>query len=358
MHRVLSVTEEASKRGPSLKKSVALTFAGLVVFILYLYFFVGFGEILEVLTEVNPVNYVFYYSLAIVTILLSMLFYSMTWHELLKILSVRIRLRQSFIYCWIASFVDLVIPLEAVTGEITRIYLVTRNFSGHVGRVVASTVSHRIISMMTVLVGLIISSASLIFRYKVQEFLLTFLAIVLAGTTASIVLILYLSVKKEAARQIVDPFLRLVSFLSKGHLNLDDLRTRAEKTLSSFNQGIELMGGQPRSLIKPTVYNFAAWFFHMTIYMLVFYSLGFNIPLDVSIVVYSISVAVQTVPIGLPVGLVEIVMTILYKIFGIESGISGTATALIRIVTFWFPIIVGYAMTQWIGIKVLMQRGE
>ncbi|MFQ6094920.1 MAG: lysylphosphatidylglycerol synthase transmembrane domain-containing protein [Candidatus Bathyarchaeia archaeon] len=351
------MAEEASRRGPSLRKSVILISAGFLVFVAYLYFFVGFSDILEVLEEVNPVNYLFYYSLAIIIVLVSMLFYSMTWHELLRILSVRIRLRESFIYCWIGSFVDLVIPMEAVTGEITRIYLVTRNSKGHVGRIVASTVSHRIISMMTVLVSLIICSASLIFRYKVQEYVVNLLMIVAVGTFASIVLILYLSVRKEATEKIVDPLLRFAAFVSKGHLKLDDLRIRAERTLNSFYQGIDLIGGQPLSLIKPVVFNFASWFFHMAIYILVFYALGFTeISLEVSIVVYSISVAVQTIPIGLPVGLVEIVMTTLYNLFGIPLAVSGTATALIRFVTFWFLIIVGYAITQWIGIKTLMER--
>jgi len=352
------VTEEALKLGPSLRKSIALMFAGLFVFIAYLYFFVGFGEMLGVLGKVNLLNYLFFYSLAIITIIASMLFYSMTWHELLKILSVKIKLRESFIYSWIANFVDLVIPLEAVTGEITRIYLVTRTSNEHAGRIVASTVSHRIISMVMVLVGLTLGSTSLIFSYKLQGYVLNLLIIVEAGTVASIILILYLSVRKEAAKRIVDPLLRLIAFLSKGHLELDDLRSRTEQTLNSFYQGIELFRSRPRSLIKPVVFNFAAWFFHLAIYILVFYALEFSVSLDISIIVYSISVAVQTIPIGLPIGLVEIVMTILYNLFGISRPLSGTATALIRIVTFWFQIIVGYAITQWFGVKTLMQRAE
>jgi len=350
------VTEEASKRGLSLRKSIALMFAGLLVFIIYLYFFVGFGEILGVLEQVNPVNYLFFYSLAIVTIIASMLFYSLTWYELLKILSVRIKLRESFIYSWIANFVDLVIPLEAVTGEITRIYLATRNSNEHAGRIVASTVSHRIISMIMVLVGLILGSTSLIFSYKLQEYVLNLLIVVEIGTVASITLILYLSLRKEATKGIVDPLLRLIAFLSRGHLKLDDLKTKAEHTLSSFYQGIEVVSGQPLNLIKPVIFSFAAWFSHLAIYILVFYALGFNVSFDISIIVYSISVAVQTIPIGLPVGLVEIVMATLYELFGIERALSGIATALIRIVTFWFQVIVGYAITEWFGIKTLIQR--
>ena len=352
------VTEEAPRRGPSLRKSIALMLAGLLVFIIYLYFFVGFAEILGVLQKVNPINYALFYSLAIITIIGSMLFYSMTWQELLKILSVKIKLRESFIYSWIANFVDLVIPVEAVMGEITRIYLVTRSSTEHAGRIVASTVIHRIISMTMVLAGLILGSTSLIFSYKLQEYVLNLLIIVEIGTVASTISILYLAARKEAAKGVVDPLLRLIAFLSRGRLKLDDLRSRAERTLSSFYRGIDLVSDRPLNLIKPIVFNFVAWFFHLAIYILVFYALGFNVSLDISIIVYSISVAVQTIPIGLPVGLVEIVMTTLYELFGIQRALSGIATALIRIVTFWFQIIVGYAITQWFGIKALTQRTE
>jgi len=352
------VTEESSKREQSLKKSVALIVAGFLIFVLYLYFFVGFSDILKVLEEVNLIDYLFYYSLAVISTLVSMLFYSMTWYELLKMLSVRINLRKSFIYCWIATFVDLVIPLEAVTGEITRIYLATQSSKEQLGRIAASTISQRILSTVIVLAGLVISSASLLFGYKVQGYVMNLLIIVEVGTVASIILILYLSLKKEATDRIVEPLLRLVAYLSKGHLKLADMKRKAEQTLTSFYQGIELISSQPKSLIKPVIFSLAAWFFHMVTYVLVFYALGFNISLNVSVIVYSISVAVQTIPVGLPVGLVEIVMSSLYNLFGIPLAVSGTATVLIRVVTFWFQIIVGYTITQWIGIKTLMQRTE
>jgi len=81
------------------------------------------------------------------------------------------------------------------------------------------------------------------------------------------------------------------------------------------------------------------------------------ISINISIVVYSVSMAVQTIPIGFPVGLVEIVMTSIYTMFGVPSAVSGVATTLIRVVTFWFLIVTGYVITQWIGIRVLIRGG-
>ena len=104
----------------SVRKAAVFTAIGLLAFALYLHFFVGFDQILDVLQKVDPVEYALYYSTTIVAVLLSMLFYSMVWNELLKALSIEIGLQKALIYSWLGNFVDLVLPLETVTGEITR----------------------------------------------------------------------------------------------------------------------------------------------------------------------------------------------------------------------------------------------
>jgi len=343
----------------SVKKSFAFMAVGLLVFILYLYFFVGFEEILVILQQVNPVDYFLYYSLTVAAIALSVLFYSMTWHELLKALSINIGLKKSFIYCWLGNFVDLVLPLETVTGEITRGYLVYNDLKNHFGKTVASLVCHRIISIFTTLSGLIVSSVYLLFRYRVEPYVLYLLSTVTVCTTATIMILFYLSVKEKAAEKLVNALIKLAAFLTRNRLKLVDLKEKAKSTLSVFHQGVKTFGKNPRYLVKPIVYSYVSWFFHLTIYFLVFYALGFSEIVRYfpqMIIVFSISLSVQTIPVGLPVGLVEIVMTSLYVLFGIPPAISGIATSLIRVITFWFQILVGYIIVQLIGIKHILGR--
>jgi uncharacterized protein (TIRG00374 family) len=78
--------------------------------------------------------------------------------------------------------------------------------------------------------------------------------------------------------------------------------------------------------------------------------------LSAIIIVYSISISLQGIPIGIPgeVGFMEIVMTNLYILLGVPVNISVAATVLTRIITLWFRLVVGYAVVQWIGIKTLM----
>jgi len=344
-----------ARRRPPFKKSGMLMLAGLSVFILYLYFFVGFGDILEVMKEVNLGNYLIYYSLALVAVTLSTLFYSITWLVMLNILSVEMRLRKSFYYCWVGNFVDLIVPFETISGEITRIYLATRNSTGHVGKIVASVAGHRIVSAIVLLFGLTVSSTLLAFGYRVEQLVLSFLMIVQIGTIASILMVLYLSLSRKAAKRIVDFLLRAAHFIFGGRFRLTNLREKSYRALDSFYQGVMVLRSQPKALIIALVSSSAAWALHFAVYILVFTALGFDVSIDVSLIVYSVSIAIQYLPIALPLGLVEIVMASLYNLFGIPLAVGGTATAFIRIITFWFQVIVGYAIAQWIGMRSIAE---
>ena len=345
----------------SMAKSIFFVIIGLMLFILYLYFFVGFSEILTVLTKIDPLKCLVYYSLTVGVVTLSMVFYSLTWYELLKALSVDIDFRRTLTYAWVATFVDLIIPTEAVTGDITKMYLASRGSGSEVesklGRITASIVIHRILSMMMILGGLLIGSLSIFLNYEIPSYISNLLIVVVGGTVASIGLLIYLSIDRRAAEGATNLILKLASLILRGRLNQAALRERMEYTISAFYQGMEVIGKSPGLLLKPILYALLAWFFHMLSYPLVFYALDYVISISVSVVVYSVSMAVQTVPVGLPVGLVEIVMTTIYTMFGVPSAVSGVATTLIRVVTFWFLIVTGYVITQWIGIRVLIRGG-
>ena len=77
------------------------------------------------------------------------------------------------------------------------------------------------------------------------------------------------------------------------------------------------------------------------------------------IVVFSITLAVQTIPVGFPVGLVEFVMTYLYNVLlSTSPAVNGLATSLIRVVTFWFQVLIGFLIVQWLGIRHVLQAGS
>jgi uncharacterized membrane protein YbhN (UPF0104 family) len=75
-------------------------------------------------------------------------------------------------------------------------------------------------------------------------------------------------------------------------------------------------------------------------------------------VAYSISVNIQSIPVGIPeeIGLVEIVMSSLYGLLGVNAEIATTATVIIRLLTVGLSLIIGFIGVHWIDLKDLLKN--
>lgn len=339
------------------KKHLLFIAIGPLAFLIYLHFVVGFNEITDAFTKINFYNYMFYYIAALAATVLSLLFYSMSWLTLMKAASVKVCLKKAFIYCWIGNFVDLIVPLETISGEITKIYLIQRDTGDQPGKIVASIVAHRIITTFMVLCSLSVSSIFFLAKYSVSVLILYLLLAIIFGSLLLIVLLILFSLEKELTKKLIGFSLKLIAFVFKKRLNIQSIEDRIHQNLQQFHSQFKYFSENWRVLAKAAAYSFLAWLLHLSVYFLVFYALGFNEitkKFFEAVVVYSISVSIQSTPIALPLGLMEITMTSLYVLFGVPALISGIATLFIRFATFWFQIIVGYIITQWLGVKNLL----
>jgi len=237
----------------------------------------------------------------------------------------------------------------------------SKETSKNTGKIVASVVSHRILTTAITLSSLVIGSTFFILKYEPAGLVIIFITVIAVSTTVSLALLLYLSFKKRATGRIVDWIVRLLVRIFKGRWQLTRLKSQARKMLEAFHQGINVLGRHPKGLILPVAFSIIAWFFKLLLTFLVFISLGeFGILLSAIIIVYSISAAVQGIPVGVPgmTGFVQIMMASLYTLLLLPQGISHattvTATILVWIITFWFRLFVGFVAVQWVGIKTLM----
>jgi len=337
------------------RTGILLLITGLFVFLLYLYFLVPLEDFVATIQQADP----FYYSLAFIALILAVAFYSLTWHNLLKLLSVKTSFMKTFQFIWIGTFVDLLVPAESVSGDISRIYLMSKESGENAGKVVASVVSHRILSGVVTFGGFIIGSVYFVLKYQPSLIVLEFIGIVAISSTVSLSLLFYLSTERQPTKRIVNWLINLLARLSRGRWRLDNLKSSAERMLNAFHDGIATLGVRPRGLVLPSFLAILAWFFDVLIAVLVFYSLGsfnVNISLSAIVIVYSIIVGIQNMPIGVPgeLGLPEIAMTSLYMLLGVPTlAMSAVATVLIRILTFWMRLLIGGVAVQWLGIKGL-----
>lgn len=336
-----------------MKRTLPLLLIGLLIFIAYLYFLVGIPEMIMVIQRIS----LFYYSLAVVLLFLYTLFYSLAWQYFLRPLSVNVSFRKTFLFVWIGAFVDILVPAESISGDATKAYLMSRETGENAGKVVASIVGHRILSIVITLGSLIFSSLSLfILHIHVEAFVLNLIILVMLGSVISLVFIFLLCFKEQLTQKIIDLLLRFLAFISRERLQLASLRSKAQKALRAFHQSIEVFGRNPRSLVQPVVFSLASWFLSVLLSFLVFVSIGHTISLGRIIIVYSIICSIQTVPIGVVAGVgpVDIIMSSLYALLGVPLDVSASATVLIRVLTVWFKLFIGFIAFQWVGIKALI----
>lgn len=342
-------------KGISLKKTIPFLFAGILLFAIYVDYSVGLEEILAIIQKVNLV----YYGTAIIVLFLNMLISSLAWQYFLRSLLVKVPLRKTYLFMLIGNFVDLLVPAESISGDASKVYLMMKETGENAGKVTASVVSHRILAMIISLGSLTFSSIALyIIQYKLPTFVSNLVLLISIGTAIALFFISLCILKETLTQRIVDAILKFLAFLGRGRLNLGKMRTKAKTALGAFHGAIGCLLQNPKSFVLPIVFSLISWLLSIALSYLVFISLGEHVDFILITIVYSISVNIQAIPLGIPgeVGVVEIVMTSLYGLLGVDAGIAAAATVLIRLLTVWLRILIGLVAVQWIDLKELLKN--
>ena len=102
--------------------------------------------------------------------LLVTFFWVLAWRTILKTMSVKISLKNAYMYYWAGYFVDLVVPCQAVCGELTRLYLVQKETKDNYGVVGAAGITNRIVAYSVVTMGLTVGLFFVLTSRNVPDF--------------------------------------------------------------------------------------------------------------------------------------------------------------------------------------------
>jgi uncharacterized protein (TIRG00374 family) len=338
-------------------KTVILLALGLIAFFVYLYLFnVDIPTIIETAKSINLSLYL----LAVAFVVFEALFFSLSWRTLLSFLSVKLSVWKAFLYVWYSVFIDIIIPAESISGEVSRVYLVTREQNGTSGKVVASLVAHRLIGMVVYIASLLVSASTLIIRGQLIGTILNLMLFLAVLTAVFLVLLLLLCVKEHWTLKIVNAIFRLIEYLGRGRWKIARFKEDAVKAARMFHASMKEFWHAPKAIFTSLGFYIVTWLFCLGTSYIVFLSMGFQVHWSVIVVTNSIIVAIKSIPLGVPfeVGLPEITMTTLYMLLlpEIPLQICATATVLTRILTVWLRFFMGFAVQQWLEIKTLKQQ--
>ncbi|MGC8998636.1 MAG: lysylphosphatidylglycerol synthase transmembrane domain-containing protein [Candidatus Bathyarchaeia archaeon] len=329
---------------------------GVVAFILYL--FILRVDIPEIIAKIQRVNMPLYL-LAASLIFVEMFLYSMAWHTLLSSLSVKLSALKSYLYVWYGNFIDIIIPAESISGEISRIYLITREHGNSVsGKVVASLVAHRLISMSVGAATIVAGTIMLLTEKSVDPLVFNLSIFVTAATIFFIILLAILCIKISWTLKIIGSLIKVFELIGGGRWErkLEKAKEDAFNIVRIFHDSIKEYARAPRVVVTSIFLSAFSWLSYLTICYIVFLAMGFReTSLGIIFVTQSITTAIKSIPIGVPfeVGLPEITMTTLYVVLGIPSDVSATATFLTRILSLWLKFFAGFLIQQWVEISAI-----
>ncbi len=332
------------------KKTVILPIIGILAFFLYIYAFnVDLLSIISTAQRAQPLPYV----AAIIISFVEILFYALSWKGLLMGLKVKLSLAKAYLFVWYATFLDILVPAESVSGEICRVYLVNREQYGTSGQVVASLVTFRLLSMVMNTAFLLAGAALLFSVSEIHPLVFNIIQILVVGIAIMMVAFIVVSRKENWSIRIINGVIRIGEFVSRGKWELQKVRVEACNAARAFHTSMKDLMKNPKQLAVPTIYLVLNWISSMAIPYLVFLSLGYNVSWGVVLVTTSIVVAIKSIPVGIPfeVGLPEIAMTTVYASVGVPAGIAATSTILSRIITLWLRFGVGFTAYQWTELK-------
>ena len=170
----------------------------------------------------------------------------------------------------------------------------------------------------------------------------------------ALAVVYYVSIKPTATKTLLNWAIHLALFFRK-RWNPQNFRLKAEELLDKFHLGMEQLGANPKALVKPIIYAIISFVFEISVVFLTFIALGYPVPVDKVLIVFTLTGTLQTVGVTI-FGFTEIVMTSSFAFLGIPVDLSFSVTLLTRVVSLWFRLIVSYAALQWAGIKIIRQK--
>jgi uncharacterized protein (TIRG00374 family) len=187
--------------------------------------------------------------------------------------------------------------------------------------------------------------------YELPSLVTFLIALVLALSVLALTVVYYVSIRPTATKKLLNWTLRLVLFFRR-KWNPQNFKLKAEESLGRFHEGIEQLKENPVKLVQPIVFSALSFFLEISVVFLTFMALGFTVPVDKVLIVYTLTGTLQTLGVTL-FGFPEVIMSASFTALGIPVSISFSVTLLTRIVTLWFKLFISYTALHWAGIAIL-----
>lgn len=339
--------EEPTKRPINQKIILIVLILGLVAFVLYFVLYINPAQVVEILSKTN----LSVFSAAFAAYFFYALFSAFAWQDLLSSLSFDVSARKALLYTWVGLFFEATVPQLGWSGEVSKTYMLTKDSDVAAGKVGASVVGQKIFNMTITVVSMALGLLLVIVSYPMPPLFTFLISFVLASSILTVALVYYVSVKPSATQTLLNWSIKVIRFFRKAW-DPQSFKLKAEELLDTFHVDIQQLKRNPKALFKPIVYSILSFIFEISVTFIVFVALGYPVPVDKVLIVFTLTGTLQTVGVTF-FGFPELVMSVSFTALGIPAALSVSVTLLTRVVSLWFRLVVSYAALQWAGVKIM-----
>jgi uncharacterized protein (TIRG00374 family) len=191
-------------------------------------------------------------------------------------------------------------------------------------------------------------------NYSLPILVTVLIATVLALSIAALSIVYYVSNKPKATAALLNLSVKVMLLFRKSW-NPESFKFKAEALLKEFHQGIHQLITKPKTLVQPIVFAIISFICEVSVIFFTFVALGFPVPVDKVLIVFTLTGTLQTVGITF-FGFPELLMTISFSALLIPAALALSVTLLTRVVNLWFRLVVSYFALQWAGIKIIRKK--
>lgn len=277
----------------------------------------GYGDVREVSGHVAsfPLPALL---LALALALLNYLLRFLRWAYYLKFLDVSVPLRVS-VLIFLTGLAMTITPGKL--GELLKCYLLRDHAGVPVSTSAPAVLMERITDLISVAVMALVG----------LTLLPPFVSVIIAAVVAGVILVAYLSTARQAERVLNWPVIR-----------------RWSADIADAREGVRALS-RPVPLLIASSLGLVAWLSEGVALWVVVEGLGADLGLLISLPIYAGSVlagAITTLPGGL-VGTEGVMVTLLQQM-GVGRDVAAAGTLIVRLVTLWFAVLVGFAAFGWL----------
>ena len=270
------------------------TVLGVTLFVLYSIFSTNIQEVFLIIEKTN----IGLLALAFVCVLGAVIFNTLSWQNILKNLNIKIKFRKVFDLSWVGIFIDALIP-GGWSGDIFKAYLLSKDEKADGAKSAASIVIKNILELLITLAALITGITLLTLNYTLEGTILIALGTTMFLLSLPLIIIIYLATNLKATQKLIKTLNKIITKIKKHPTNTADLEQKLTSQLEEFHNGLKTIKTNPKSFLRPALFQTAAWVFDILTLFIIFVSLGYIIGPDKVIITNSIVIQLQSQGIAL-----------------------------------------------------------